>query len=50
MMKLFEAFPYPLQIFSRDGTAIMINDAALEMIGIKSRESHIGKYNVLRIR
>ncbi|NLO83050.1 MAG: AraC family transcriptional regulator [Clostridiales bacterium] len=46
MMKLFEAFPYPLQIFSRDGTAIMINDAALEMIGIKSRESHIGKYNV----
>jgi AraC-like DNA-binding protein len=44
--RLFERFPYPIQIFSLDGTASMINDAALEMIGIKSRESHIGHYNV----
>lgn len=48
MMNLFEAFPYPLQIFSRDGTARVINNAALEMIGIRSRESHIGKYNVFK--
>ena len=41
MMNLFEAFPYPLQIFSRDGTARVINNAALEMIG-KKRESHMG--------
>ncbi len=46
MIKLFELFPYPIQIFSRDGTSRMINDAALEMMGIKSREAHIGKYNV----
>jgi AraC family transcriptional regulator len=44
--RLFERFPYPIQIFSLDGTARMINNAALEMIGIKSRESHIGHYNV----
>lgn len=44
--RLFEHFPYPIQIFSLDGTARMINNAALEMIGIKSRESHIGHYNV----
>lgn len=44
--KVFEFFPYPIQIFSLDGTARMINNAALEMIGIKSRESHIGRYNV----
>ncbi|NLA83459.1 MAG: AraC family transcriptional regulator [Clostridiales bacterium] len=44
--RLFESFPYPIQIFSHDGTARMINDAALRMIGIKSREAHIGKYNV----
>ena len=38
MIKLFELFPYPIQIFSRDGTSRMINDAALEMMGIKSRK------------
>lgn len=48
IMRLFEAFPYPIQIFSRDGTACMINDAALNMIGIKSREAHIGLYNVFK--
>ncbi|NLM43216.1 MAG: helix-turn-helix domain-containing protein [Clostridiales bacterium] len=44
--KVIEHFPYPIQIFSPDGTARMINKAALEMIGIKSIESHVGKYNV----
>ncbi|HHV64054.1 MAG TPA: AraC family transcriptional regulator [Peptococcaceae bacterium] len=44
--KVIEFFPYPIQIFSRDGTARLINKAALEMIGIRSMESHVGKYNV----
>ena len=44
--KLFEFFPYPIQIFSLDGTARMINKATLEMIGIRSTDSHVGKYNV----
>jgi len=44
--KVFECFPYPIQIFSLDGTVRMINNAALEMIGIRSREAHIGRYNV----
>ncbi|MGI6663830.1 MAG: helix-turn-helix transcriptional regulator [Clostridiaceae bacterium] len=43
--KVVEFFPYPIQIFSLDGTARMINRAALEMIGIRSMESHVGKYN-----
>ena len=46
LAKVIEFFPYPIQIFSPDGTARMINKAALEMIGIKSIESHVGKYNV----
>ncbi|HHX75054.1 MAG TPA: helix-turn-helix domain-containing protein [Firmicutes bacterium] len=46
LAKVIECFPYPIQIFSLDGTARMINKAALEMIGIKSVESHVGKYNV----
>ncbi len=44
--KVIEFFPYPIQIFSIDGTARMINQAVLKMIGVKSAESHVGKYNV----
>ncbi|MDD4626220.1 MAG: helix-turn-helix domain-containing protein [Syntrophomonas sp.] len=46
LAKVIEFFPYPIQIFSLDGTARMINKATLEMIGIKSVESHVGRYNV----
>lgn len=46
LAKVIEFFPYPIQIFSLDGTARMINKATLEMIGIKSMESHVGRYNV----
>lgn len=46
--KVIECFPYPIQIFSVDGTARIINKATLEMIGIKSIESHVGKYNVFK--
>ena len=46
LAKVIEFFPYPIQIFSLDGTARMINKATLEMIGIKSMESHVGKYNI----
>ncbi|NLM61721.1 MAG: helix-turn-helix domain-containing protein [Clostridiales bacterium] len=44
--KIIDSFPYPIQIFSVDGTARMVNKAALEMIGIRSVESHVGIYNV----
>ena len=46
LAKVIEFFPYPIQIFSLDGTVRIINKATLEMIGIKSVESHVGKYNV----
>jgi len=46
LAKVIEFFPYPIQIFSPDGTARLINQAALEVIGIRSIESHVGKYNV----
>ncbi|MDD2421038.1 MAG: helix-turn-helix domain-containing protein [Heliobacteriaceae bacterium] len=48
LVKVIEFFPYPIQIFSLDGTARMINKATLEMMGIKSMESHVGKYNVFK--
>ena len=46
LARVVESFPYPIQIFFLDGTACYINKAALEMIGIRSLESHVGKYNV----
>jgi AraC family transcriptional regulator len=46
LAKVIEFFPYPIQIFSLDGTAKLINKATMEMIGVRSIESHVGKYNV----
>lgn len=46
--KVIEFFPYPVQVFSEDGTVRMVNKATLDIIGIKSLESHIGKYNVFQ--
>lgn len=46
LAKVIEFFPYPIQVFSPDGTAMLINKASLEMIGIRSVEAHVGKYNV----
>jgi len=46
LAQVVEFFPYPIQLFSFDGTSRMINKATLDMMGIKSIESHVGKYNV----
>jgi AraC family transcriptional regulator len=46
--RMVEFFPHPVQVFSNDGTAVRINNAALEMIGIRSVEEHVGKYNVFK--
>lgn len=46
LMNLIEFFPYPIQIFSFDGTARMINRIALEVMGIQSVETHVNIYNV----
>lgn len=46
LAKVVEFFPYPIQVFSIDGTVRLANNAALEMMGIGNVESHVGKYNV----
>lgn len=48
LARVVEFFPFPIQVFSLDGTARIINRAALEMIGIRSTQSHVGKYNVFQ--
>jgi len=47
-VRVIECFPYPIQIFSLDGTSRMVNKAALDVIGIRSVEGHVGKYNVFK--
>lgn len=46
LAKVIEALPYPVQVFTPDGYARYINQATLDLIGIKTRESHVGIYNV----
>lgn len=48
LAKVIEFFPFPIQIFSSDGTSRLINRAALEMICIKSVETHVNIYNVFK--
>lgn len=43
--RIVDSFPYPVQVFSTDGTAIRINRATIEALGIKEEE-HVGIYNV----
>jgi PAS domain-containing protein len=44
LANMIEFFPYPIQVFDRDGTAVLINRAALEMIGIRSIEDSSKMY------
>ena len=46
LAKVIDLFPYPIQVFSRDGTARLINKAALDIIGIECMKAHVGSYNV----
>lgn len=43
--RIVDAFPYPVQVFSANGTAIKINRATVTVLGIKEEE-HVGRYNV----
>jgi two-component system cell cycle sensor histidine kinase/response regulator CckA len=44
--QVIEQMPYPVEIFSPDGTAVMVNTAFLELMKIPSSELVIGKYNL----
>lgn len=46
--KIIEFFPYPIQVYTRDGTAIMVNRAMLSEFGVPSRDMIIGKYNIFQ--
>ncbi len=44
--KIIEFFPYPIEVYSSDGTTVMVNDAVLTEFGVPSKDMIIGKYNI----
>jgi two-component system, cell cycle sensor histidine kinase and response regulator CckA len=44
--QIIEQMPYPVEIFSPDGTAVMANSAFLDMMKIPSTDLIIGKFNL----
>lgn len=46
--KIIEHFPYPLEIYDRDGTVIMVNRAMLSSLGSPDINMVVGKYNLFK--
>jgi AraC-like DNA-binding protein len=46
--KIIEFFPYPIEVYARDGTAVMVNRALLDEFKIPSRDMIVGRYNVFK--
>ncbi len=46
-LRIFEEFPFPVEVFSSDGTALFINGAGLKISGAADDAQIIGSYNVL---
>ncbi|NLV17439.1 MAG: helix-turn-helix transcriptional regulator [Syntrophomonadaceae bacterium] len=46
--QLITHFPYPVQIYSADGTMIMMNEACKAEFNISDESAIIGKYNLLK--
>lgn len=45
---IIEFFPYPIQVYSPEGTMVLTNEAALRLMHIPSKDQLIGKFNVLQ--
>lgn len=46
--KVVDLFPYPIQVFSIDGTSLMVNKAMLRVFRLGDADSHVGIYNVFK--
>ncbi len=48
LSKVIEFFPYPIQVYTPDGTLILTNEACLRTMHISSKDKIVGKFNVLK--
>lgn len=46
--KIIEFFPYPIEVYTRDGTAVMVNRAMLAEFSLPGKDMVIGKYNIFK--
>ena len=45
---IIDFFPYPMEVFTKDGTTAMVNRSLLNEFSLPDRELIIGKYNVFK--
>jgi len=45
---IIDNFPYPIEVYARDGTTFMVNCAMLREYNIPSKNMIIGKYNIFK--
>ena len=46
--QIIEQMPYPVEVCTPDGTALMVNQAFLDMFAVPSADLVVGKYNVFK--
>ena len=46
--QLIEQMPYPIEVCTPDETALMVNQAFLDMFTVPSADLVVGKYNVFK--
>ena len=48
LSRIIEFFPYPIQVYSPDGTMVLTNEASLRLMHIPSKDDLIGKFDILK--
>ncbi len=48
LSKIIEFFPYPIHVYSPDGTMVLTNEACLRVMHIPDKDHIVGKFNVLK--
>ncbi len=48
LRQVLQQMPYPVEVCAPDGTAVLVNQAFLDMLGIPSADLIVGQYNVFR--
>ncbi len=48
LSRIIEFFPYPIHVYSPDGTLVLTNQACLHVMHIHSKDHIVGKFNVLK--
>ena len=48
LAKIIEFFPYPIQVYTPDGTSVMVNHALLREYHISRPDVIVGKYNIFK--